>query len=80
MHSTGCHCRECFGLAEYMLEHHGRDFGLPRVTTFGAPLISLEDACDGSMLCSCKRCSKERAARVDAGVREDASSPFRRAA
>lgn len=76
----GCKCKACYGLAEYMLEHHGRDHGLPRITTFGTPVISLEDACDGSMLCSCKGCSKERAERVDAGVREDASSPFRRAA
>ena len=28
--AAGCHCPECFGLAEYMLERTGKDYGLPR--------------------------------------------------
>lgn len=83
-HNPGCKCRECYGLAEYMLEHRGRDFGLPAtkitVLTYGPPIQSVEDLCDGTMLCQCKACTAERAARIKQGVREDASDPFRKAA
>lgn len=83
-HNPGCKCRECYGLAEFMLEHRGHTFGLPatRITvlTHGPPITSLEDACDGSMLCPCRACSAERAERIKQGVREDASDPFRKAA
>lgn len=67
-----------------MLEHRGTDFGLPatRITvlTYGPPALSIEDLCDGSMLCDCRACTNERAARMKQGVREDASDPFRKAA
>lgn len=84
MHSEGCKCRECFGLAEYMLEATGRDHGLQhtlRVVTPGPPvLMSLETACDGTMVCVCRHCADERARRIRKGVRRDRSSPFKKAA
>lgn len=79
----GCKCRACYGLAEYMLDHRGSTFGLPptiTILTHGPPVASLETMCDGSMLCPCKHCTAERAARIRQGVRQDASSPFKKAA
>lgn len=73
-YETGCRCRECYGLAEYMLEQ-GKDFGLERapgherarlrvVTVAGRTVMT--PSCDGTMTCSCERCVGERMTRVKA--------------
>lgn len=84
MHSEGCRCRQCFGLFEHMLGTTGRTHGLEptrvEVFTFGPEVVSLEDFCRGTMLCECRRCSAERAERVNNGVKPDLSNPFRKAA
>lgn len=68
---NGCHCKECFGLAEVMIEMHGDDFGLERapghqstrlhLVTAGTPKAV---ACDGTMTCGCEKCVGEREARI----------------
>ena len=69
--TTGCHCKECFGLAEVMIQMHGDDFGLERapghqslrlhlVTT--GPLRAVP--CTGQMTCGCENCVGEREARA----------------
>jgi hypothetical protein len=35
----GCKCRDCLGLAEYMLEATGHDYGLPRSPGHAAPVV-----------------------------------------
>ena len=71
----GCKCRECFGLAEHMLQLTGRDYGLPRASGHSrpfAPVLILnsknrvveEQQCTGSYTCSCPLCAAEREHRV----------------
>lgn len=79
---NGCRCPQCWGLAEYMQQLTGKDYGLPnapgctatlRVLTTGpAPtsLVALDRTCDGSMTCSCPDCEQERAQRVRLGGRD----------
>jgi hypothetical protein len=69
---NGCRCRDCWGLAEVMIQMHGDDFGLERapghptmmrlrITTGGVPEAV---TCDSSMTCGCERCVGEREARA----------------
>lgn len=60
----GCKCRECFTLAEYLLEETGTDFGLPRAK--GHDYVDL-DPCTGSLTCTCQKCEKERAKLIRLG-------------
>lgn len=64
-----CRCSQCFGLAEYMLDVTGKDYGLPRVAGH-APALVDPDPCDGSMTCSCKNCSEERRRRIVRPIRQ----------
>lgn len=82
---TGCRCRECYGLAEYMRDLTGRDYGLPsapghhtlRVVTPGtAPPEAIVDpvvVCDGSYVCGCLKCVAERRELVQAAARRNAA-------
>lgn len=54
-----CKCSQCFGLAEYMFQVTGKDYGLPRAPGCLITPIVL-DPCDGSMTCECGRCVSER--------------------
>ncbi len=79
---SGCKCKQCFGLAEYMILWSGHDFGLERapgchpgrtvklhVTTTGTPTVA--PACNGLMTCPCERCVGERFEAVNRGVRPE---------
>lgn len=87
---TGCRCRECFGLAEFM-ESIGRssrdlprapghDRAVLRVVTRDDVPAAEHVVCSGSMTCSCESCVADRAARVKRGVRPTASLPIKHAA
>lgn len=83
---SDCRCAQCWGLAEYMDQVTGRDYGLMRapgcqhsatlrVLTFGdlpenAVGVPVEVACDRSLTCSCGACSLERRRLVLRGSRE----------
>lgn len=73
-----CCCRECMGLAEFMLNVTGKDYGLARASGH-APFLVESDPCDGSMTCACKRCEAERRARIVRPVRP-APQPWESAA
>lgn len=62
----GCRCRECWGLAEYMLATTGRDHGLPRAPGhITARLDELDaPACDHTLTCPCATCQQERVAAI----------------
>jgi hypothetical protein len=68
--AQGCRCRECFGLAEFMLQVTGNAHGLPRApghNTAPEPqkaTLRPVEACNGTMVCECQRCAQERSERV----------------
>lgn len=63
-----CKCSQCFGLAEYMFQVTGKDYGLPRAPGCLITPIVL-DPCDGSMTCECARCVSERRSRIMRPIR-----------
>jgi len=79
----GCRCKEHFGLAEYMRQLTGNDYGLPsaplagkhhtlRVQTLGpepedAIALPIPVACDGTLTCGCDPCVADRMERVRRG-------------
>lgn len=68
--TTGCKCRECYSLTEYMHALTGSTYGLPRPEPALRPVpapLSAFDACTGAMTCDCSKCAAERAERLKAG-------------
>lgn len=80
-----CRCPRCWGLAEYMQQATGKDYGLERAPGCGVALRVLTtdphpdrlvalpsdpDPCSGGYDCVCRACVKDRASRVRSGVRE----------
>lgn len=61
-YDTGCHCKECFSLVEFMHEHTGRTYALPERSLVPLPVVV--SACDGSLVCDCPDCVRERSERV----------------
>lgn len=59
----GCKCPSCWGLAEYMRQLTGKEYGLQPATGH-APFVAPEERCDGSYTCSCTECDRERRERV----------------
>lgn len=58
-HSTGCKCRWCYGLAEFMQAETGKTYGLPPAP--GHSVEAEEPSPCESMTCICPRCAAERA-------------------
>jgi hypothetical protein len=66
--AEGCRCKACFGLAEYMILLVGKDFGLERAPgCHSSAARPLEDHCDGTFTCGCKRCTADRTAAAKRG-------------
>lgn len=66
-YTDGCRCRECFGLAEFMLQATGSTHGLPRLEASPVArksVLSVVDTCTGTMTCECPVCSQERSERM----------------
>jgi len=57
-----CKCKDCYGLAEYMRDLTGKDYGLKRAEGHKGkePALPGRIPCDGSMTCGCKRCSEQK--------------------
>ena len=57
-----CKCRDCYGLAEYMRDLTGRDYGLtPAPGHHGpAPALPGKTPCNGSMTCRCEDCENTK--------------------
>lgn len=65
--AQGCKCRECYGLAEYMLQSPaGHTYGLPVAAGHDVPAVTdiTRVRCDGTLTCACTTCASDRAARV----------------
>jgi hypothetical protein len=60
-HSTGCRCRFCWTLREFMLEETGKSYGLPRAEGHAQEPSTVERPTCSSMTCVCPKCASERA-------------------
>ena len=57
-----CKCKDCYGLAEYMMDLTGKDYGLKRAEGHkgdSPPMPGVKE-CNGSMTCECKECSRQK--------------------
>lgn len=74
LHSENCRCPECWTLCEYMLQLTGKDYGLQPApmrakraaaaaagTSVPTTRARVEESCDGSYTCGCKKCAADKA-------------------